>query len=184
MGYATPLWPYFIVICLCLTLIAWIEDIKKFSVTFLVGNLLIFTTVLAVSGYCIWMLASEGAGPEIPVYSASGFWATVGFAIYSYEGIGIVMPVLSKAEQPESFLKCLMAAIGTLSFIFVGFGLLTSLTFGANLTEPFITQMLPAGYWSVSLLKIAYTGNLICSYPIMVKPCNEILESYLFKRYN
>ena len=55
-GYATPAWPYCVMICIILTLIAWIEDIKKFSMTFLIGNLLIFTTVLVVSGYCVYEL--------------------------------------------------------------------------------------------------------------------------------
>ena len=106
----------------------------------------------------------------------------VGFAIYSYEGIGIVMPVLAKAREPELFNRCLIAAIATLCCIFIIFGELTSFTFGQNLTEPFITQMLPAGNLGVSLLKVGYTLNLICSYPITIKPTNEILESYLFRR--
>ena len=66
--------------------------------TFLVGNLLIFTTVLVVSGYCFYELAENGPGPGLTAFDSNGFWAMVGFAIYSYEGIGIVMPVLSKAR--------------------------------------------------------------------------------------
>ena len=31
------------------------------------------------------------------------------------------------------------------------------------------------------LLKLAYSGNLIFSYPIMISPCNLIIESYVFK---
>ena len=42
--------------------------------------------------------------------------------------------------------------------------------------------MLPGHNWGVSIIKIAYTGNLICSYPITVKPTNEILESYVFPK--
>ena len=42
--------------------------------------------------------------------------------------------------------------------------------------------MLPAGNFGVSLIKILFTLNLICSYPITVNPTNTILESYLFRR--
>ena len=55
-GLETPQWPYFVVICLILTLISWVEDIKRFSVTFLIGNLLIFGTIVSVSTYCIYLL--------------------------------------------------------------------------------------------------------------------------------
>ena len=100
-GLESPVWPYLLGVLSVLTPIAWVEDIKKFSFTFLVGNLLILSTIVTVSLYCVWlMLEQGGAGPPVPAYSANGFWATVGFAIYSYEGIGIVMPVLSKAREP------------------------------------------------------------------------------------
>ena len=49
--------PYLITICDILTLISWVEDIKKFSATFLIGNLLIFGTVITVSCYCIWLVS-------------------------------------------------------------------------------------------------------------------------------
>lgn len=144
MGIVTPVWPYFTVICIILTLIAWVEDIKRFSITFLVGNLLIMLTIITVSIYCVFQISANGPGPNLVAYDPSGFWATVGFAIYSYEGIGIVMPVLSRARDPQEFTKCLVAAISTLSVIFIFFGEITSWTWGSNLTEPFVTQMLPS----------------------------------------
>ena len=76
----------------------------------------------------------------------------------------------------------MFAAITTLCCIFIFFGELTAFTFGANLTEPFITEMLPGHNWGVGLIKVAYTGNLICSYPITIKPTNEIIESYIFPK--
>ena len=92
------------------------------------------------------------------------------------------MPILSKAKEPDQFINCLIADIGTLCIIFIFFGEITSLTWGSTLTEPYVTQMLPPQNLFVSLIKVAYTGNLICSYPIMIKPTNEIIESYLFSK--
>ena len=91
------------------------------------------------------------------------------------------MPVLSKAKDPESFTRILVYAIATLSILFVTFGEITVLAFGSNLTQPFVTEMLPAGNVGVSMIKILFTLNLICSYPITVNPTNTILESYIFK---
>ena len=42
--------------------------------------------------------------------------------------------------------------------------------------------MLPAGNLGVSLIKVLFTMNLICSYPITINPTNTILESYLFTK--
>ena len=123
-----------------LTPIAWVEDIKKLSFTFLVGNLLILTTIVTVSAYCIWLMTEQGGfGPKVPAFDETSFWITVGFAIYSYEGIGIVMPVLAKAEKPEKFISALIYAIATLSLLFITFGEITVMAFGSNLDEPFVT---------------------------------------------
>ena len=147
MRIETATWPYFVAALGFLTPIAWVEDIKKFSFTFLLGNLLILTTIVSVSSYCIWLMSlaaddnnQEHHAPEpVPAFIPSGFWATVGFAIYSYEGIGIVMPILAKSERPDKFIKCLMCALATLSLIFVAFGEITVFAFGTDLNEPFIT---------------------------------------------
>ena len=92
------------------------------------------------------------------------------------------MPVLAKARDPEDFNKSLVSGIATLCVIYIFFGELCAWTFGSDLTEPFITEMLPPENWIVSLIKVAYTGNLICSYPITIKPTNDIIESYIFPR--
>lgn len=91
------------------------------------------------------------------------------------------MPVLAKAREPEEFTKCLISAVATLTILFIFFGEITVLAFGSNLDQPFITEMLPANNPGVSLIKVLFTLNLICSYPITVNPTNTILESYLFR---
>ena len=40
--------------------------------------------------------------------------------------------------------------------------------------------MLPAGNYGVSMIKVLFCLNLICSYPITVNPTNTIIESYMF----
>ena len=64
---------------------------------------------------------------------------TLGFSIYCYEGIGIVMPVLASSEKPERFKEMLTYAILTLIVIFTCFSELCYMTWGSNLTEPYVT---------------------------------------------
>ena len=104
----------------------------------------------------------------------------VGFAIYAYEGIGVVMPIMQASAEPDQFIKCLVAAIVTLSFIFLFFGELTYFTFGSDLNEPFITEMLPADNLWIEIIKVLFCFNLVFSYPITVNPTNTILEGYIF----
>ena len=77
-------------------------------------------------------------------------------------------------------MTCLICAILSLTAIFIFFGELTSLTFGSKLTEPYITEMLPAKNIGVIIIKFLYMCNLVCSYPITINPTNTIMESYMF----
>ena len=53
-------------------------------------------------------------------------------SIYSFEGIGIVMPVMNSSESPETFKTTLTAAIATLTVIYILFGSLGYLAWGQS----------------------------------------------------
>ena len=69
-------------------------------------------------------------------------------------------------------------AIITLIIIFIAFSELCYMTWGSNLTEPYVTQMLPKDQLGVILIKFLFSLNLICSYPIMIYPANLSIESW------
>ena len=90
------------------------------------------------------------------------------------------MPIMQASAEPDKFMKCLVAAIATLSVIYLMFGLLTYITFGSDLDEPFITEMLPADNLWIEIIKVLFCFNLVFSYPITINPTNTILEGYIF----
>ena len=49
------------------------------------------------------MLFTDGLGPQIEAYKPSGALTFLGMAIYSFEGIGVVMPIMHACECPEKF---------------------------------------------------------------------------------
>jgi len=57
------------------------------------------------------------------------------------------------------------------------FGTICYLTYGANMDEQVITEMLPAGNAVVILLKLTFAVCVICTFPITINPCNIIIEN-------
>ena len=170
-----------IVVLIVLPPVAWVNNIAQFAFTYMLGNLLILLTMISVSVYCISiMLEKQSFGPNLIAYNPDGFWIMVGFAIYAYEGIGVVMPIMQASAEPDKFIRCLVGAIVTLSFLFLLFGLLTYVTFGSTLDKPFVTEMLPADNVWIRIIKILFCFNLVFSYPITINPTNTILEGYFF----
>lgn len=102
--------------------IAWVRNISKFSFTFLLGNTLILTTVIIVSVVLIHTFINrepgEKFGPDIVPLNSDHYWSMIGFSCYAYEGIGVVMPVMSACDCPEQFDKILFYALLTLTVIY------------------------------------------------------------------
>jgi len=102
----------------------------------------------------------------------------IGFAIYSFEGIGVVMPIMQQAAQPQHFILLLTLAIGTLTIIYVIFGTICYLSFGTA-TNQVVTEMLSPSIVTTSI-KILFCFNLIAGYSITIYPTNLILEGWIF----
>lgn len=143
-GYEADIWVFAGALMCILIPIAWVRDIGKFSFTFLLGNLLILSTVIIVS--IVLLIKLKGSGGEfaesIEAINGNEYWAMIGFSCYAYEGIGVVMPIMQACECPEKFDKILFYAILTLTIIYVSFADLCYLILGNNLNHTFITQEL------------------------------------------
>jgi len=103
----------------------------------------------------------------------------IGFAVYSYEGVGVVLPILDVTAAPEKFNKILFAVLTTVTVSYVAFGEFCYIIYGSDLTNPIVTENLP--YSTIpQLVKIIFCINLIFSYPLVIYPANMVIESYMY----
>ena len=104
----------------------------------------------------------------------------MGMCIYCFEGIGVVMPIMHTCENKQNFKKLFIYVVVLLTAIYIAFSCLCVFAWGTNMTEPIITEMLPADSIFFTCLKLFFACNLICSYPVFINPTNTTLEYYLF----
>ena len=88
------LWTYGVLVVVANTLMAWVRNLAKFSVTFLFANLLILLTVIISCSLSVSKIYSNGIKESVVLVNTSNMFNMLGFAIYTYEGIGIVMPCM------------------------------------------------------------------------------------------
>lgn len=181
-GIDMEIWTIDFVMLAILIPISWVRNISKFSFTFLIGNSLILSTIIIVTVVLSFRLYDQGElGPGILPINHSELWSMVGFSCYAYEGIGVVMPIMSACDCPEKFDKILFYALLTLTLVYCLFGNFCYLVIGTKMDTTFITQELDPTSKVVSILQIMMSLNLICSYAIMIYPTNTILEDYAYR---
>jgi len=67
----------------------------------------------------------------------------IGSAVYSYEGIGVVLPLLEVTQKPEMYPKILLYVLLTVMILYVSFGEYCLFIYGEKLKTPLITDNLP-----------------------------------------
>lgn len=143
-GADTNVWIYGAIVIMIYSPIAWVRNIAKFSFTFMLGNLLIVMGVTFVTVYCFMTMARQGGlGEGLQFVNPDSYLNTLGYSVYCFEGIGIVMPVMQSSAEPAQFKSALIAAITTLTVVYIAFGEIGYLTWGSGIDQALATEMLP-----------------------------------------
>lgn len=113
--------------------------------------------------------------PDVVAFGGmSLFFYGMGVAVYSFEGVGMVLPLESEMKDKDKFGKVLALGMGFISFIYIAFGFLGYLAFGED-TMDIITANLGAGLIS-TIVQLGLCINLFFTFPLMMNPVFEIVE--------
>ncbi len=109
-------------------------------------------------------------------------WLTmIGSAIYSFEGVGVVLPILDVCEDKSKFPKILFAVMITNVILYSIFGEYCLFVYGSELEgKPLITMNLP-NIPIVWAIKAIFCINVIISVSLTSFPANTISEGYAYK---
>jgi len=106
----------------------------------------------------------------------------IGSSIYSFEGIGVVLPILEVTAVPEQFPKILLLVMLTSAIFFTGFGEFCLFVYGAKELEgkPLITMNLPQSP-AIYTLNAVFSISVIISMGLCTFPANTTIEGYIYK---
>lgn len=172
-GQETSNWIYAAVIMCIYSPLAWVRNISYFSFGYILGCLMIIFTMIVVSTYCIDGISEREAGvvyDGFRAFNPKNFWYMIGFSFYSFEGIGVVMPVMEQTKNPQNFSKILTAALLTLAVIYVSFATVCYYHFGDDVENIVIHSFEHDKF--INFTELAFCVNLICSYPLTIYAVN------------
>ena len=166
--------------------INWVRKISTFA------NFHIFADITIAIGLSVivffaftWVHQEHGFSPKTEVINTSTFVAFFGTAVYSFEGIGIIIPIMDSSKYPQKYSKIVMIMLIGLTSLYIVFAMICYFSFGDKLlnSAPLITKLIELKFgenYIVEATMFLWILNLIITYPLCLYPAHQIIESYLY----
>ncbi|GIY91752.1 hypothetical protein CEXT_470451 [Caerostris extrusa] len=103
-----------------------------------------------------------------------------GTAMFSFEGIGVVLPVENQMKKKRSFIYILTGAMTAVTVLYIVFGSLGYVKYGSDV-EPSITFNLPIGGFSEAI-RLMFALAILFSYPLQMHVPFTFILPFLKKK--
>ena len=159
--------------------LALIRNISKLGPAALLADAFILFGLVYIWYYDIATLASQGLNETVTLFNPRDFTLTVGSAIFTFEGIGLLLPIQSSMAQPENFSRLLYIVMIIITIIFTSIGALCYATFGDH-TRIEIISNYPQSSKLVNAVQFLYSMAILVGTPVQLFPATRIIETSLF----
>ncbi|KAI7858035.1 transmembrane amino acid transporter protein-domain-containing protein [Circinella umbellata] len=173
--------PYLILGQICVFVpLAMIRKIQKLSVFALIADLFILIGLVYLYYYDFLVLATHGVGEVIWSINSSSFATFIGTAVFTYEGVGLVIPITESMKDPQKFPKVLSWTLFGITLLFLSIGSISYLAFGKEVQTVILLNLPATG--TVDTIQGLYALAICLSIPLQLFPAIRIMETGLFTR--
>ncbi|KAK3707571.1 hypothetical protein LTR37_012066 [Vermiconidia calcicola] len=158
---------------------ALIRNISKLGPAALLADVFIGVGLVYIWWYDISSLDARGMAPSVVLFNSSSFTLTIGSAIFTFEGIGLILPIQSSMKKPEKFQYLLYLVMFIVTCIFTSVGALCYATFGDE-TKIQVISNFPQTSKLVNTVQFLYAFAVLVGEPVQLFPAVRIIETSLF----
>ena len=158
-----------------------IRNISKLGPAAMLADVFILLGLVYIWYYDIASLANYGLNSSVVLFNPAHYTLTIGASIFTFEGIGLLLPIQSSMRHPEKFERLLFIVMLIITVIFTSVGLLCYATFGKD-TQIEVINNFPQSSKLVNTVQFAYSMAVLVGTPVQLFPAIRILESKLFGR--
>ncbi|ORY01394.1 hypothetical protein K493DRAFT_255673 [Basidiobolus meristosporus CBS 931.73] len=157
---------------------AWMRKIKSLSSAALIANMLILFGI----GYIYYIdtnrLATLGLA-NVQMFNPKDFPLFIGTALFTFEGIGLVIPIVNAMKEPEKFPRMMITAMAVMTVLFVSVGALSYSAFGDEIQTVVLLNM-PYKHPVTESVQVFYVTAIVLTVPLMLFPVTRIIEQWVF----
>lgn len=158
-----------------------IRDISKLGFTALVADVFILLGLVYLYYYDFLTIAQQGGIADVKSFNPSTWTLFIGTAIFTYEGIGLIIPIQESMKQPHRFPGVLAGVMVIITIIFLSAGALSYAAYGSA-TKTVVILNLPQDDKFVNAVQFLYSLAILLSTPLQLFPAIRIMENELFTR--
>lgn len=172
---------WFIVLqCLVFVPLSLVRRIAKLSSTALIADAFILFGIVYLFQYEIRVLLEDGLS-DVKNFNSQSFPLFLGTAVFTFEGVGLIIPITESMKEPERFPKALAGVMVLVMILFTTSGALSYMAFGSA-TETVVITNMPQDNRFVQALLFLYSIAILLSTPLQLFPAVSVLERGLFSR--
>lgn len=159
--------------------LAFIRRISKLGPVALLADIFILIGLTYIYYYDIRSIAQNGLEPTVELFNPKAFTLTIGSAIFTFEGIGLILPIQSSMKRPDQFDHLLYVVMAIITVVFTSVGALSYSTFGSQ-TRTEIISNFPQTDKFVNAVQFLYSLAILVGTPVQLFPALRIMEGKLF----
>ncbi len=156
------------------------RDIGKLGFTALIADAFIVIGLAYLFYYDVLTLSTNGLA-DIIQFNQKDWTLFIGTAIFTFEGIGLIIPIQESMKQPSKFPKVMFYVMIIISVLFITMGAVSYAAYGSK-TETVVLLNLPQDNKLVNGVQFLYSVAILLSTPLQIFPAIRITENVLFTR--
>lgn len=166
------------IIFLPLSLYRNINNIQKMA---LAADVFILLGLIYVYFYDIKTIVAQRGVGDIQNFNPESWTLLIGTAIFTFEGVGLVIPIQSGMAQPQKFPRVMAIVMLIVTVVFISAGALSYAAYGSS-TKTVILLNMPQDDKLVNAVQFIYSLAILLSTPLQIYPAIEITSQQLFSR--
>ena len=174
--------PYLILMQMVIFLpFSLMRDISKLGFTALIADAFILIGLAYLYYYDILTLVKQHGVADIVNFNPKDWTLFIGTAIFTFEGIGLIIPIQESMKNPKKFPPVLGGVMIIITVVFISMGALSYAAYGSK-TETVVILNLPQDDKLVNGVQFLYSLAILLSTPLQIFPAIRITENELFTR--
>lgn len=161
--------------------LALYRNLNNISFIVYIADIFIVLGLIYLYYFHIGTVIENHGRSDFHLFNAKSWTLFIGTAIFTFEGIGLIIPIQDGMKKPSQLPSVLGGVMVIITIIFVSMGALAYWAFGSK-TETVIILNMPQDNKFVNGLQFIYSLAILLSTPMQIFPAITIMEKGLFKK--